>query len=320
MPRNKTLYSYMHDVLKEKHQRALSMEHGRHEHKRITGEHTHSDLIWSDNSYKAHIGRIKQFWTYVKDNYPELKKSSIEDIDRSVAVDFLKHQHESGKSASTLSSDMAALNKTFDFELRKSDEDLELPSRHIDNFVNNRSGVDYEDLQPKQREMVDISRSFGLRRSEIQELTDKSIVEHEDRLYAYVCGKGGRVRLAECLADKEDEMRERYEPYIKQVNDLDSLPAHRSGYKEYMEDSQRIEKSFGHDAPIHRLGRQFYAQELLHQVEREDRHEELLFQNRTKSNIDTYSTNGITMRRDHAQIVSKALGHNRVDILKNYIM
>lgn len=318
--RNKTLKSRMHDVLSKKRVNARELSNrgvSRHDVKVSTGQHAQKDYIWADQSYKNHITRMEQFSKWLNEKYPSFKKLDIDMVDRTVMQEYLVYQSERGMSASTISADMTMLNKVFEAELTKREIGLE--SRRIDEFVNNREGRTFEQLQPREKDAVLISRALGCRRSELLQLNSKSLYKADDgKLYAYISGKGGRVRVSECLGSSQKWVEERFESYINRIGDVGELSLTRSDYNVTTSNAERLIDNVRSNAPIHRLGRQQYAQELLRQVEREGRSGELLEQNKA-SVTQYYKTNGIVMDRYHAQVVSQNLGHSRIDVLKNYV-
>lgn len=318
--RNKTLKSRMHDALSKKRVNARELSNrgvSRHDVKVATGQHTQKDYIWADQSYKNHIARMEQFSKWLNEKYPAYKKVDIDMVDRDVMKEYLISQSERGLSASTISADMAMLNKVFEAELTKTE--IGLASRRIDEFVNNREGRSFHELQPKEKDAVLISQALGCRRSELLQLNSKSLYKASDgKIYAYISGKGGKVRVAECLANSQKWIEERFKSHINRIGDINELSLKRSDYNAITSDSERLIDNVRSTAPIHRLGRQCYAQELLHQIEREGRSGELLEQNKAK-HTQYYKTNGYVMKRYHAQVVSQNLGHNRIDVLKSYV-
>lgn len=318
--RNKSLYTSMHSVLADKKKNAhdaLAKGISRHDIKKETGSHNHKDYIWASKSYENHVRRMKQFSRWLDKEHPEIAKGNLSDVSREIQKEYLLHQDSKGYSSSTISADMSMLNKVFDAGLTKSE--VGLGARKIDEFTNNREGRSFDDLQPKEKDAVMISRAFGFRRSELLQLNDKTIYQTDDgKLHAYISGKGGRVRIAECTESSKKWALERFNGYINKIDDINDLKLDRRRYNEVTADSERLLNSVRSNAPIHRLGRQYYAQELLSQVERENRTGELYEQNKAQVKR-TYTTNGITMDRYHAQVVSENLGHSRIDVLKNYI-
>lgn len=318
--RNKTLRSRMHDVLSKKRVNARQLSNigvTRHDVKKSTGQHAQKDYIWADQSYKNHIARMRQFSNWLNEKHPDLKKMTLDMVDREILKEYLVNQSERGLSASTVSADMAMLNKIFEAELTKTE--IGLASRRIDEFVNNREGRSFHELQPKEKDAVLISRALGCRRSELLKLNGKSLYKTDDgKVYVYISGKGGRVRVAECLEGSQKWIEERFEGHVNRIGSVDELSLDRADYNVVTSDSERLIDNVRSNAPIHRLGRQYYAQELLRQVQREGRKGELLEQNKAK-HTQYYKTNGYVMKRYHAQIVSQNLGHSRIDVLKNYV-
>ncbi len=318
--RHKSLYTRMHSVLADKKKNAhdaLAKGISRHDIKKETGSHNQKDYIWASKSYENHVRRMKHFSRWLDKAHPEVSKGSLSDISRGIQKEYLLHQDAKGYSSSTISADMSMLNKVFDDGLTKSE--VGIGARRIDEFTNNREGRSFSDLQPKEKDAVMISRAFGFRRSELLQVNGKTFYQTNDgKLHAYISGKGGRVRIAECTESAKKWALGRFDGYINKVDSIDDLKLDRRHYNDVTGNSERLLDNVRSNAPIHRLGRQYYARELLAQVERENRTGVLFEQNRAAV-TRTYTTNGITMDRYHAQVVSENLGHSRIDVLKNYI-
>lgn len=287
------------------------------------------EYTWSKNTHKAVKRVMKQFTNYIKEHERELYRSDLSTITRDVMGDFLKYrQNDLELSPETISNDMWALNKIFDEGLTKKEFDLK--SRIADEVTNNRNPdgdkKEYEDLTDKAKRLADVSLAFGLRRNEYKGFTDKSLyMDKNGDLYNYVgvFAKGGKIRAARCTDEMKDTMLDRYGQHVQKIEDISELGMRKKDWREATKGGRNLEKAtFDHDLPVHRIGRQHYAQQLLRELEEKEvkfSEDYLLKQNRTKTDLETYTTNGVTMQRTHAQFVSQNLGHNRIDVLKRYI-
>lgn len=304
--------------------------HSRHQEKRDTGNFAHYDRIYSRTSLKTHLSRAEQFADWTKEHHPEIRK--IDDISRGVAKEYLQHQQERGLSVRTVEADMSFLNriKVSSGDWSRDDiltkKEAEIRPRRMSETRNNRfdkpSHINtHSDYQQK---VVDFGKTFGLRKSELihqrsnkyYAVTTNSLYEKDDKIYACVFGKGGKYRVAEALETHQDMIKAEYGEYIQKVTEL---PSGEQIKAEYSRDEHLFKKDISHNVRVHVECRQYYANEKLEELERNDRHFELLAKNELESGSNIYKTNGREMERDHAQFVSQQLGHNRIYELKSYI-
>lgn len=322
----KPLRKQMLDVAYKHRKRALKSNLTRNDLKKTIG-HNQSEYTWSDNTDKQVRRGVKIFDKYIREFHPEYRRVLIDDIPREVYGGFLKYREEQGYSSSTISSDMFALNKVTGLELKKSEFDLS--ARKIGEFTNNRGSEDavgYEDLTGNAKRQVDVSRAFGIRRNEYKDFNDKALFRDKNgsiHLYVGPSSKGGKVRTAVCTDNMRGVIIDRYGEHLRQIDDIKDLPLKKGDWREITEGGKALERTtFAHDLAIHRIGRQYYANTLLSELEAK----EVVFDdsylnenNKTKTNIETFTTNNRSMLRTHGQFVSENLGHNRLDILKSYI-
>lgn len=300
----------------------------RHEHKKETKTFAHHDRIYSGNSIKTHLSQIDQFSKWAKEQPERLR--TLDDVTPDIAKRYLQERQAEGYRSSSNGATLLALNHVFKgsgyWDKAYSKTDFEIRQRSDEFVVNNRSvKTDYKDLNENQRTIIDFGRSFGLRRSELiphasnrgagYAVTNKSLYEKDDKLYVATFGKGGRYRLVECLKNKEEDVRHLYGAHIQRV---DSLPT-REEFKELKADAEPLFTSIDRSVQVHMLSRQYYANHKLDELESDNRHFELKYQNQTKTGMNTYETNGRVMDRGHAQFVSEQLGHNRISELSKYV-
>lgn len=299
----------------------------RHQEKQRTGTFAHHTKIYSSNSLKTHITQIKDFSKWAKEQ--EVKIRNIEDISPEIVGKYLQKREADGNSPHTISARLLALNHIgvsrglWPQSLKKSE--FGLLERRADTITNNRdSKVTMDDLTAKQATIIEFGRSFGLRRSELvpnsthtsnYAVSNKSLFEKEDRLYIATFGKGGRYRVTEALKESEAYIRSEYAPFIQKV---DKLP-NRVEFEALRGDSTPLFDSISRSVPVHVLSRQYYANNKLVELERENRSYHVNESNQLKSGHKYYTTNSRTMQREHAQFISDQLGHNRISELKSYI-
>lgn len=299
----------------------------RHAEKKQTGTFAHHDKIYSSNSLKTHLTQIKDFAVWVKQQEERIRH--IEDINPEVVGKYLQAKEAQGNSPHTISARLLALNHIgvskglWSQSLKKSQ--FGLAERRADTITNNRnSKATMNDLSAKQATIIEFGRAFGLRRSELvpnsthtanYAVSDKSLFEKDNRIYLATLGKGGRYRVVEALQESEDYIRSEYASFIQKV---DELPT-RDQFDALRIDSTPLFDSISRSVPIHVLSRQYYANQKLVELERENRSYHIKQSNQLKSGHKFYTTNGRTMQREHAQFISDQLGHNRLSELKSYV-
>lgn len=312
------------------------------------GKMANYQAIYSDNSYKTHLSRATNFSDWVKENHAEIK--DFRAVNKDLASEYLAYQKEYGgrndgpASAHTLSADATMLNHVFvgtnvwDSPLRKSDI-ADMPKRSLDTITNNRSLTSdewvkrNETLYVRNEQLIDTARAFGLRRSELiaggrydRALNTGSFFRNEDgKLNVATVGKGGKYRLAEVTEEYARKMDNYYAEYARPISEL-------PGEKEFKAELGRYDRFFtqdNHEIPIH-IHRAYYAQTKFDEINRQYQG-----QNETYKKI-TYDHNGqkvikeipgskqITIGAKEGSYgafmrVSENLGHNRLDVLNNYL-
>lgn len=181
------------------------------------------------------------------------------------------------------------------------------------------------------RDTFDTMRAFGLRDRELNELNQHSFVRDEvtGKLYAQTIGKGGKFRLAECREDLRERMEALHGSHIR-VLDTSRVSAEVVA-SNIQDQSQRLNLygANNHKIPKH-IFRADYAQHLLEQKLAEARQTRPATTTRVnysaldkipKSEWGNCSTK-IGGYEGNAQAfleVSRALGHNRLDVLLKYL-
>lgn len=288
------------------------------------------DKIYSDLSLKTHLSRIEQFSGWVKENHSDIK--NLDQISKDVVGEYLQHQVENDKSAYTVSADMLAINRVmissanWDNAIKKSDYNL--PQRSFDSLRNNHGTMhrtsEQQQLDDKMRErysdVLHYGQAFGLRRSELVPSDSrqtvagtKSLYERDDKLYHVTTGKGGRLRVVECLKSHEQSIRDLYGQHIQQMPDYlkkDSFAKEDiQRFKEEHKTGERHFESLSRSLRIHVECRQYYATQKLEEIQ-EGRDVER-----------SVTINGVSLSQEEANEISKNLGHgdDRFDVLNRYI-
>ncbi|MYL57566.1 hypothetical protein GLW20_08605 [Virgibacillus halodenitrificans] len=287
-------------------------------------------------SLKTHLSRIDQFTKWIKSEHPDIK--NLNEVTRDVAGEYLQLQVANDKSPYTVSSDMLAINRVMigssiwsaDKPIKKSDYNL--PRRSFNNLRNNH-GKTYRSPEQQQRddkmreryrEVLTYGQAFGLRRSELVPSDSRqtvagtnSIYERDNTLYHVTTGKGGRLRVVECLKSHEQMIRDTYEKFIK------PMPEHLEKDSYTKQDIQRFREDWRHgecffdslsrSLRIHVECRQYYAMNKLSEIQRDEQF--------SREHERTLTINDVQLSKLEADYISHQLGHGkeRWDVLNRYI-
>lgn len=288
------------------------------------------DKIYGEGSLKTHLSRIEQFSKWVKENHSDVK--NLHQITRDLAGEYLQHQVANDKSPYTVSADMLAINRVmmgssnWDNPIKKSDYNL--PKRTFDALRNNHGKANRtleqiqhdEKMRERYPEVLHYGQAFGLRRSEVVPSDSrqtvagtKSLYERDNKLYHVTTGKGGRLRVIECLKSHEQSIRDTYGQHIQQMpnylNKDSFTKADIQRFKLEHREGERYFKSINRSLRIHVDCRQYYAIQKLGEIQ-EGRDVER-----------PITINGVHLSKDEANHISRQLGHgdNRLDVLNRYI-
>ena len=305
--------------------------------KLAVGESKHKDKInkvdttkkiYSWGSFKTYQKQCLSFAKWLEQSHPEVK--SINRAKPYIA-EYLNHQLDKGCSAWTINTQAQSLNKLYG--IKKGDQYFfQCPERKRSDIVRSRyeRDIDKHYSLKNNSELTEFCRSTGLRRSEIKalqgnealtrrqlELRSKSenepkiakmindalLLPEKYQYFVYVkSGKGGRTRLAPIIGDKAKEI------FAKIKN------------------TPKADKVFPHvhsNADIHSF-RSDYATTLYNETARPI--ESIPYDRINKGTGYSYQSEvyncrsdqkGIKLDRQAMLYTSKALGHNRIDIVAN---
>lgn len=299
----------------------------RHQEKIARGTHAIHDKIYSKNSINQHLIGIKSFATWCKAEHPEVR--NIEELDKEIMKEYVTHLDSLDYSGKTIDAYVAAVNRVQVAEghweksitARSLGVDLDYTKRHNVDSTAEQLKHDREAMQ-KHPEVYDYGKAFGLRRSELignnsrhTYASNKSLYEHDGKLYNVSIGKGGLLRMTECLKKYEDTIRERYSEDIQQlpqwmtgVERFDTVDSKRF-YQEHFKEAERYFDTFDRSCRIHVPCRQYYAMSKLDEIKEERRFED----------GREITINEVKMTESEALFISRQLGHNRIEILRDYI-
>lgn len=294
-----TIRSQARHILQDQDRRGFS----KHEAKREQG-HRFGDRmngIHSNTTFDGYSDIINRFIDYAEKELEAINCTKYIRISglRDMAVEYMQLQEEKGLSPASLATYRAALCRIF------PDLEYKAPSRADTEITRSRGEAvrDKRFSESRNSDLVEIARSTGGRRADIEKLTRDSFYERDGQLFVrFERSKGGRTRDSVVLnADRVREIIER-----RTENKDDRL-------------FDRIHSA----ADVHAYRRE-YAKQLYQQVQDVPEFRERLqdFYKLPVSGKEYISRDGSKERydKDAMAVVSKALGHNRIDTtIKNYI-
>ena len=196
------------------------------------GRYARYDTVSSNASLVQHQKQWAQFAKYVEDKHG-LK--GLKKIDHEHVREFIKHEQARGLSEKTLKSRVTAINhvmigsRVWEPNQRVSLTSMRskghiLASKGPTNVYKDLTALEFRMRNPgvyeANKDVIDFSRAFGLRRSEIfgkkgseyQGVTFRNLghVEGSNKLFVEVIGKGGKYRLAPVREDMRAQMWAKY--------------------------------------------------------------------------------------------------------------
>ena len=301
-----------------------------------------SKLIFSERSLKANLSAWEQFSAWAS----EQGVKNLNKVTPELVTEFLTEKAQSGgrdgkgATAKTLKGYLGAINKVMEVSGQWSNSDrMSLSESAIEVRSDYKQGYKpltasewrerHSESAERHSALFDTISAFGLRSAEVQKLNEHSIVECKGKLYVQTIGKGGKFRIAECRNDMQGRMRELHAKHIKQVQNLSSLTEKRC-LRDMKDESKRLNiyGAKSHKLPKH-IFRAEYAQGLLKEKLAEATKWGGVHGFKPYSDLDklpksewrNYTTRIGTWQGNAEAFltVSKALGHNRLDVLLRYI-
>lgn len=253
--------------------------------------------IHSFNTYESYKQTSKEFTSWIKSNYPEIK--NINHITKDMCVNYLRMRQETC-SAYTVSKDMSALNKLLGHDIRKSEADLR--ERSYKDVTRSRYERQHDANIDTNRysKQIMIANAFGLRRESFvtgqYALKDVSIYSNKGELYCSVIEKGGRYRNAPCLENYKELLKNNFNIYEREhltINQFKEIYADSTN-KLFIEYDTKIDNH---------AYRSEYATNLYHQLA-------------SSEPVELYRG----WDKEAVQQVSHALGHNRLNVVVEHYL
>lgn len=202
-----SLKAQFYDVLYDKrNNRPYDSRH------RAKAEGIDKDYIFSEKTLKDYKQSCGQFAKWVRSEHPGKETRTMAGAQKYVS-EYLQGLIKANYSPYTIASRAAALGKAYGCSY--TEFGVELPTRSAQKVTRGRgeSSCDRRFSEAKNQDLVDVCRSIGLRRNEIEHLKGSDLHFNEQRgaYYVHVNGtyaKGGREREVIVFnADKAVEKR-----------------------------------------------------------------------------------------------------------------
>lgn len=284
-------------IIRETQERLESMQaYGtkKHEDKKLNNGKPAKDKIYGYSTMKAYMDSCMGFARWAR------SERGCKNLDQAqqYAGEYLQTRINNGYSAWTVQRDACALSKLY--QCRTPDFGIELPKRHRGDITQHRgSALGGSDAWKKQfneeknSDLVAFCKSTGLRRHEVAAIRPEDVTTHSDgSVTVHVLrGKGGKERTVTALND---------------------TPA-RLAAQAQAANQQKLFTKIPGAAPIH-MYRAEYAQSMYDSIARDIS---------TLEPSDRYvargDKQGHVYDRQALHAVSVQLGHNRLDVVLNYI-
>lgn len=247
--------------------------------------------IYSIKTMQTYLQVANEYGNWLKEQ--GIKKPEDYDIAKSMAKDYLEYRDAQGLSAWTINRDRAALSKIFGERI-----EYDTTTRTKD-IVRSRYECEYEkhyNPQGKYKNLFDFCKATGLRRHEVEQIRPTDLKEKDGRYFVVVeQGKGGKYR----------------ESFV--------LPQYKKQVLELFKNRQGEEKLFDkvpRNIDIHSLRGQYAKSVYNHILENKEDKDFLRADYNCRLKGTYYMRGdykGNSFDREYVEVVSKCLGHNRID-------
>lgn len=315
MGRRPSLKYQFNEVLKSQEaygesRHAMKKEHG----------HGHLDKIYSEKSFLSHQSRLFggecNFIDYLKSQgvkwIDDVKEEHVHGfLEQKYEYGFEHHNQERGYSHRYLADTVSSINHVLHgkHEPYKISRDWEFEGYR--GRINNRDDKERLEIPDKYNEQVDLARGFGLRRSEIEDVTTKSFYQdNEGRMYVSTIGKGGRPRVSACTEKYNDEMYSRYSDYVQKVDRYEDIPQSKHEIKASLSAGKEIYDDKIPSKYSTHIYRSEYANTYFEEVIKSGDYEHY---------GETATINDVMADKGAFLEVSKNLGHSRLYVMSSYI-
>lgn len=310
-----------------------SMTRSRNDDKKIGVDNKY---IYAEKSLIEHKRNWKQFAEWLKDK----NIKTIGKIKQETVEEYVKFLAENNYAKKTIESRIGAVNKIMQVSGRWEREDRVILSKieNINikslkrNVYKDLTGNEWisknKDIYQKNKDLFDTVQAFGLRRKEVMELNNRSfLIDNKNKMYVQTIGKGGKYRIAEVANEEMNKnMLRLYGNIAKPLNTANEDKLSRTIRNE--DERLNIKGANCHKFGLH-IHRAEYARRLLEnkikneiEIKREYKgYSHLKTKGLSKKEMSEIETKIGTYKASVKSFieVSQNLGHNRLDVLLNYL-
>ena len=317
---------YSKDLHQQIYDKLTSMQAFGESKRAAVAEGSDQDKIFSYNTYQTYYKHCKYFAKWIQDNHPECTTLKAA---RKHANEWLQERVDQGLSAWTIQTEAKAIGKLYG--IKPGDKDyFDPPKRHRAEIKRSRTDTvrDLHFSKTNNDELIKFCQGTGLRRFELEKLKGRDLmtrtqIEQElqrapadekrvgilqDALalkgeyFLYIKGKGGRERISPIIGKHTDQI----------VGRIQDTPA-----------DKKVWQHVPTMADVHGY-RGDYATEIYRAHAREI--DQIPFDKVHKGTGHLYQSEVYSCRKDEAGkkldraamlLASKALGHNRIEVVAN---
>lgn len=163
--------------------------------------------IHSHLSYDAIRQTSIEFVRHIRNEYKDIK--DVSQIKKEHVEKYLKFKQEDGKSAATISKDMAALNKLFNLHITK--KECGIKNRSYKDITRSRGpkAHDTKYNPDNYKEQITLAKAVGYRRESVLVITPERFTWKDGLPYkVHLIEKGGKERDATILKDYRERVKE----------------------------------------------------------------------------------------------------------------
>lgn len=247
--------------------------------------------IYSIKTMQTYLQVANEYGNWLKEQ--GIKRVEDYDIAKSMAKDYLEYRDAQGLSAWTINRDRAALSKIFGERI-----EYDTTTRTKD-ITRSRFSCEYEkhyNPQGKYKYLFDFCKATGLRRHEVEQIKPTDLKERNGRYFVVVeQGKGGKYRESFILPQYQKEVLELFKNRQGEERLFDKVPR---------------------NIDIHSL-RGEYAKGVYNHIIYNKEDKDFLRADYNCKLKGTYymrgDYKGNSFDKEYVEVVSKCLGHNRID-------
>jgi len=168
--------------------------------------HNRTVGIHSYKTYDAYKQTSIEFVRYIRKEHKEVK--DVKQIKEEHIIEYVKYRQDDGKSAYTISKDMAALNKLFNFNVTKNDAGIK--QRSYKNITRSRGNKahDRKYNPDNYRDQILFAKASGCRRESVLVVDPEHFIwENGLPVKVYLKEKGGKEREAPILKKYQENVK-----------------------------------------------------------------------------------------------------------------